>query len=222
MFTRLARVARRASLNLHTRPLTVDSAMRDLVRNEMSALKREVDALRESHARLEAEVALLRDDSGGGVATVAMQGTSGAELLGKAQPTSRARSPPCASGEPVLWHNAKCSKSRAALALLEESGRSFKVRAYLEDTPSFEELCTLRKQLNIEPIDWARTMDPAWCEHFNYATVYDDLLPEEDDILRAMAKLPIMIERPILICGERAVVGRPPEAIMELLADVEE
>ena len=104
-------------------------------------------------------------------------------------------------------------------SLLEEHGKPFTIREYLVDTPSFDELSDLRKALKLEPIEWARTMDAAWCEHFDNVTIFDDILPEEDDIFRAMAKLPIMIERPILWRGERAVIGRPPERILELLDD---
>ena len=56
---------------------------------------------------------------------------------------------------------------------------------------------TLQAQLGLPPIEWARTTDDAWLEHFDNATIYDDLLPDDDDILRAMVKHPIMIERPI-------------------------
>ena len=121
------------------------------------------------------------------------------------------------STKPTLWHNPGCSKSRAALALLEERGVDFQIRAYLEDTPSFSELEQLKIKLRLPPIDWARTTDNAWIEHFDGSTIYDDLLPDDDDILRAMAKLPIMIERPILTHGEQAVVARPPERALELL-----
>ena len=60
-------------------------------------------------------------------------------------------------------------------------------------------------------------MDDAWKEHFDHATVYDDILPDDADILRAIAKIPIMLERPILACGARAVIGRPPERVLTLL-----
>ena len=119
--------------------------------------------------------------------------------------------------EPVLWHNQNCSKSRAALALLEEHGAPFQVRPYLDDAPTFAELKTLERQLNLAPIEWARTADNAWVEHFDGVTVFDDILPDDDDILRAMAAQPIMIERPILAVGDRACVGRPPERILSLL-----
>ena len=87
----------------------------------------------------------------------------------------------------------------------------------MDDAPTFAELKTLERQLNLAPIEWARTADNAWVEHFDGVTVFDDILPDDDDILRAMAAQPIMIERPILAVGDRACVGRPPERILSLL-----
>ena len=116
-----------------------------------------------------------------------------------------------------MWHNPNCSKSRAALKILEERGEPFQTREYLHDVPSMADVRALQQALNMPPIEWARTSDEPWLEHFDHATIYDDLLPDDDDILRAMVKFPSMIERPILAVGDRAVVGRPPERILTLL-----
>ena len=189
--------------------------MRDIVRKEVAHLEREVVALRESHARLEREVAATRMLIGG---TPAQDETpTQCEVPSTPELRPEAAAEAGAGDVLILWHNESCSKSRAALALLEQSGQPFQVRAYLDDPPTFDELAALRKQLGQEPIEWARTMDPAWCEHFDNATIYDDLLPDEDDIMRAMVQQPIMIERPILVRSGRAVVGRPPERVLELL-----
>ena len=120
-------------------------------------------------------------------------------------------------GSTTLWHNPSCSKSCAALALLTEQEVEFTVREYLEHPPSFSELQGLKQQLGLPPIEWVRVNDAAWAEHFPGVTIYDDLLPDDDDILRGIAKNPIMIERPILVHGKRAVVGRPPELVLRLL-----
>ena len=127
------------------------------------------------------------------------------------------RSCSTSAGETVLWHNPDCSKSRAAMALLEKHGIPFTVREYLKEPPSFSELKALQAQLG-SPFEWVRHMDDAWCEHFDNATVYDDILPDDEDILRAIANTPIMMERPILSHRGQSIVGRPhPERIMELL-----
>ena len=117
----------------------------------------------------------------------------------------------------TLWHNPACSKSRAALAVLEERGEPFEVREYLAEPPSFSELEVLKSALGLPAIEWVRTMDEAWIDHFDGATKYDDLLPDDDDIMRAIEKRPIMLERPICMHGDRAVVGRPTELIIALL-----
>ena len=80
------------------------------------------------------------------------------------------------------------------------------------------ELRELQAALRLSPIEWARTTEREWVDHFDNATIYDDLLPDDDDILRAMVQFPIIIERPILVYGNRAIVGRPkPERILTLL-----
>ena len=113
-----------------------------------------------------------------------------------------------ASSKLTLWHNPGCSKSRAALALLEERGDSFTTREYLTDPPTLPELKNLQIKLDLPAIAWVRVGDDAWNEHFDHATIYDDILPDDSDILRAIAAKPVMLERPILEVGARAVVGR--------------
>ena len=112
------------------------------------------------------------------------------------------------SSKLTLWHNPGCSKSRAALALLEERGDSFTTREYLTDPPTLPELKKLQIKLELPAIAWVRVGDDAWNEHFDHATIYDDILPDDSDILRAIAAKPVMLERPILEVGDRAVVGR--------------
>lgn len=192
--------------------------MRELVRKEVGALKDEVAALRASHVKLEREVALLR--GGEHVEAAAPSVPYAVELAQKVSSERKnVATHPSSDEVPVLWHNPACSKSRAALSLLEERGLPFEIREYLEQPPSVSELSKLQAQLRLEPIDWARTMDSAWCEYFDHVTPFDDLLPEPNAILQAMAEHPIMIERPILTRGGRAIIGRPPERILELLGE---
>ena len=111
----------------------------------------------------------------------------------------------------TLWHNPRCSKSRAALKLLEEAGARVTVRRYLEDAPTRAELETLHRALDRPAIDMIRTGEPA----FRAA----GLSKSSDDaaLCQAMADHPILIERPVAIRGTRAVIGRPPEAVLTLL-----
>jgi arsenate reductase len=113
--------------------------------------------------------------------------------------------------EIVLLHNPRCSKSRAALALLTERGVAFRERRYLDEPLTREELEDLRRRLGRPPGAWVRAGEGAYAE-----AGLDDGSPEAA-LLDAMAAHPILVERPIAIRGERAVVGRPPEKVLDLL-----
>jgi arsenate reductase len=111
----------------------------------------------------------------------------------------------------LLLHNPRCSKSRAARALLEERGVAFRERRYLEQPLSRAELGELRRRLGRPAGQWLRRGEPA-CKEAGLAPDAD-----EEAILDAMAAHPVLIERPIGVRGRRAVVGRPPEQILSLL-----
>jgi arsenate reductase len=111
----------------------------------------------------------------------------------------------------LLLHNPRCSKSRAARALLEARGVAFAERRYLDDPLSLAELYELAARLGRPPREWSRRGEEAWSS----AGLADDA--SDDAILRAMAAHPVLIERPILVRGRRAAVGRPPERILDLL-----
>lgn len=111
----------------------------------------------------------------------------------------------------VLLHNPRCSKSRAARALLEERGIAFVERRYLEDPLSRGELEDLERRLARPPSEWVRRGEDA------YAQAGLDASSDASALLDAMAAHPILMERPIAIRGERAVVGRPPENVLELV-----
>lgn len=113
--------------------------------------------------------------------------------------------------EIVLLHNPHCSKSRAARALLEARGVGFRERRYLEDPLSRSELAELRRCLGRPPGEWMRRGEAAYHE----AGLGSDC--SEAALLDAMAAHPVLLERPIAIRGRRAVLGRPPERVLELL-----
>ncbi len=112
--------------------------------------------------------------------------------------------------ELLLLHNPRCSKSRATLALLEEKGVSFKVRMYLEDSLSLDELRSLGERLGRPASQFTRRKEDAFAE----AGCGPD--SSDDEILEAMARSPILMERPILVRGARAAIGRPPEDVLDL------
>jgi arsenate reductase len=112
---------------------------------------------------------------------------------------------------PVVWHNPRCSKSRGALALLAEHGVEADVVRYLDEAPTRADLeDVLRKLGTDDPRAIVRTGE----------SVYRELGlagADRDALLDAMAAHPILVERPIVVLGDRAVVGRPPEKVLDLL-----
>ncbi len=111
----------------------------------------------------------------------------------------------------TLYHNPRCSKSRSVLNLLEERGVALSVVHYLETPPSYADLEQLAKRLGLSPREWIRKGEAAYRE----AGLSADSSDEE--LMRAMAKYPILIERPIAVRDDQALVGRPPERVLELL-----
>lgn len=120
---------------------------------------------------------------------------------------------PSSEDEMLLLHNPKCSKSRATLALLEGEGAAFATRLYLEDPLDREELRDLGRRLGKSIIAFTRTKQA----EFDSAGLSKE--SSEAAILDAMAANPILMERPVLIRGDRAAIGRPPEDVLALLAD---
>ena len=111
----------------------------------------------------------------------------------------------------VIWHNPGCSKSRQALALLEERGYAPTVRQYLKDPPSEDELRAVLRELGFEdPRALVRTKEKEY-EELGGAQL------EGDALVRAMAEHPRLIERPVVITKKGARIGRPTEAILEVL-----
>lgn len=112
----------------------------------------------------------------------------------------------------TLYHNPRCSKSRAALELLEAHGLTPNIVRYLETPPSVEQLRELLSKLGLP----ARQLLRSGEEEYKALNLADTSLSEEQ-LLSAMAAHPKLIERPILIAGARAVIGRPSEKLLELL-----
>ena len=112
----------------------------------------------------------------------------------------------------TLYHNPRCSKSRSALQLLEERGLSPTIVRYLETPLSAADLKTLLGKLGISARQLLRTGE----DEYKSLGLNDPKLTEEQ-LIAAMVAQPKLIERPILLAGDKAVIGRPPEAILEIL-----
>lgn len=111
----------------------------------------------------------------------------------------------------TLYHNPRCSKSREALALLESKGVSPEVVLYLETPPDRGTLTSLLRKLGISARGLMRTKESEYAE----LGLHDNSLSEEA-LIDAMVKHPRLIERPIAVAGDRAIIGRPPEALLAL------
>ncbi|MCJ1885225.1 arsenate reductase (glutaredoxin) [Pseudomonas sp. LA21] len=111
-----------------------------------------------------------------------------------------------------LFHNPRCSKSRGALELLEERGIQPEVIRYLENPPSAAELKALLGKLDIGARQLLRTGE----DEYKTLDLANPALSDEQ-LIAAMASHPKLIERPILIVGDKAVIGRPPEKVLEIL-----
>ncbi len=114
--------------------------------------------------------------------------------------------------ELTLYHNPRCSKSRAALQLLEERDLQPVVVHYLDTPPSAAQLREVLEKLGLPPRQLLRSGE----DEYRELGLANQALSDEQ-LIEAMAAHPRLIERPILIAGERAVIGRPPENILELL-----
>ncbi len=114
-------------------------------------------------------------------------------------------------GALTIYHNPKCSKSREALALLEGRGLAPRVVRYLENPPTAAELAGIVRKLGIRPEQLVRRGEDVYQAKFAARTLGDD------QWIAAMVENPVLIERPIVIAGSRAVIGRPPEQVSALL-----
>ena len=114
--------------------------------------------------------------------------------------------------ELTIYHNPRCSKSRQTLQLIEEAGVSPEIVLYLDTPPSADELKAVLAKLGISARQLLRKGEDAYKEN----NLADDSLSEAD-LITKMTEFPKLIERPIVIKGEKAVLGRPPENVQTLL-----
>lgn len=116
------------------------------------------------------------------------------------------------AGEPItIYHNPRCGKSRSTLALLRENGVEPTVVEYLKTPLSQDELRVIVRLLEMPAADLVRKSEAVYKEELAGRTLTDE------EWLEAMARHPILMERPIVVRGQRAVLGRPPENVLKLL-----
>lgn len=109
-----------------------------------------------------------------------------------------------------IYHNKRCSKSRQTLSLLESKTDDFEIVDYLKNPPSFEEIQAILVQLNMKPHDLIRKGEAIFKDN------YKDKNLTDEELIKAMVLNPILIERPIVIKDNKAILGRPPESLDQL------
>ena len=110
-----------------------------------------------------------------------------------------------------IYHNPRCRKAREGLQILEDSGKDFEIVKYLDEIPTEKELSYIIKLLNIKPIDLVRKNESIWKDNYKNKELTDN------EIITAMIQNPKLIERPIVVNDNKAIVGRPPENIKKII-----
>ncbi|MCW5698247.1 MAG: arsenate reductase (glutaredoxin) [Rhodospirillales bacterium] len=110
----------------------------------------------------------------------------------------------------TIYHNPRCSKSRATLALLQDKGVEPTIVEYLKDPPSAEQLKGIIGKLGMGPRELMRKKE-------SKEAGLDDPTLDDDALIQGMVANPIVIERPIVVSGDRARLGRPPESVLEIV-----
>lgn len=110
-----------------------------------------------------------------------------------------------------IYHNPRCGKSRNCLLLIKESEKEYEVINYLENVPTFDELVSVIQKLDFEPISLVRQKEKIWIENFKNKEMTNV------EIIQAMASNPILIERPIVIIGNKAIIGRELENVIDFI-----
>jgi arsenate reductase len=113
----------------------------------------------------------------------------------------------------VIYHNPRCSKSRETLHILENSNLSPTIIEYLENPPTQQELKKIIAMLGLPARDLVRTTEQVYED----AGIDMDAM-SEDEIIAAICQHPALLQRPIVVAGNRAIIGRPPARVMEIIA----
>ena len=109
-----------------------------------------------------------------------------------------------------IYHNPRCSKSRQTLEIIQQKNKNVEIIDYLNNVPTEQELIDIIKLLKIKPEELVRKGEDIYKENFKGKILTDTAW------IKAMIEHPKLIERPIVISGNKAVIGRPPEKVLEL------
>jgi len=112
----------------------------------------------------------------------------------------------------TIYHNPSCSKSRETLAILQDNNRQPEIIEYLQQPPSKEELTSIVKLLGISPRQLLRTGEPEYRE-----AELDNESTTDEQIIAAICEYPPLLQRPIVVQGNKAIIGRPPSRVLEII-----
>lgn len=112
----------------------------------------------------------------------------------------------------TIYHNPRCSKSRQTLALLQEKGVEPQIVEYLKTPPSADDLKAILKKLGLQPQDIVRKKEARYAE-----LGLKERAAGDDELIAILAENPVLIERPIVVSGRKAAIGRPPESVLAIL-----
>ena len=110
-----------------------------------------------------------------------------------------------------IYHNPRCSKSRQTLSLIEEKNKEIEIIEYLKTPATVEEIESILEKLGIKAIDLVRKKEQIWIEDYKGRDLTDK------KIIEAMVENPKIMERPIVIDGNKAIIGRPPENVLTFM-----
>jgi len=111
----------------------------------------------------------------------------------------------------IIFHNPRCAKSRETLELLNQQCEHVTIREYLKEPPTQKDLTEILKKLSIKPEELIRKKEPLYQEKYKNKKL------SGKEWIKVMSENPILIERPIVISGNKAVIGRPPEKVLDIL-----
>lgn len=110
-----------------------------------------------------------------------------------------------------ILHNPRCGKSRNCLTIFDQKNIDYQIIKYLENPLTKEDIANLLKKLSISPLELVRQKETIWVEQFKNKSLTDD------DIINALVLFPILIERPIIIDGDKAIIAREEEKVLNFI-----
>lgn len=114
----------------------------------------------------------------------------------------------------TIYHNPRCTKSREGLAEIEALKKTFTIRKYIEEPFTKEELTNVIEKLGIQPLELVRTKEKIWIENYKGKELTDN------EAIEAMLLHPKLIERPIVVNGEKAIIARPKDLINKIIGNI--